>query len=292
MPKSIVLICLFLLLSTPISLIAQHDSLLYKIKEIASKTNGKVSVSILNLEDHDTLTFNGDNHCVMQSVFKFPIALAILDKIDKGEFSLQHKIHITPKEMIKYTWSPMRDSFQDGNVNITFENLLRYMVSNSDNIACDVLLHHLGKPKTVEKYIRKTGIEDFYMKYNEAGMHKSRHHQYKNNCSPNAMVQLLSKFYEGKILSKINTEILIRMMEETATGPKRLKGLLPEETVVAHKTGSSDKNGNGMYAATNDVGIITLPNGKHVVIAVFINDAYDDEIVREMVIAKIANATF
>ncbi len=272
--------------------IAQQDSLYQSIKTIAASAKGKVSVSVVNMEDSSRFQYYGDQPCVMQSVFKFPIALAILDRIDKGEFSLQHKIHITPQEMIKGTWSPLRDSFPDGNVNITFELLLSHMVSHSDNIACDVLLHHLGKPKTVEKYIRKFGIEDFSMKYNEAGMHKKWANQYKNWCTPNEMTRLLQLFFQGKILSQTNTDFLYRLMTETSTGKNRLVKLLPEGTVVAHKTGSSDTNAKGMTAAVNDVGVMTLPNGKHIAIAVFVTDAYAEYAVLESVIARIGAAVY
>ena len=291
MPNLPALFRLSLLIFYPFFAFAQEDQLLTQIKGIAKEAKGKVSVSVLCIEDRKSVTYYGDEPCVMQSVFKFPIALAILDRIDKGEFSLQHKIHITPKEMIKDTWSPMRDSFPDGNINVTFENLLRYMVSQSDNIACDVLLHHLGKPKVVEKYIRKLGIEDFTMKYNEVGMHKKWQNQYQNTCSPNAMVQLLDKFYQLKILSDTSTRFLYKLMIETSTGKNRIVKLLPPETIVAHKTGTSDAK-DGMTAAMNDVGIITLPNGKHIALAVFVTDAYADQTVLESIIARIAKAAF
>ncbi len=291
MPKiSLLLLCCLLVFARSVN--AQQDSLYSTIKMIADAAKGRVSVSVIDIENSVRFDYYGDEPCVMQSVFKFPIALAILDRIDKGEFSLQHKIHITPKEMTKYTWSPMRDSFPDGNVNITFEKLLRYMVSQSDNIACDVLLHHLGKPKTVEKYIRKFGIEDFSIKYNEAGMHKKWNNQYKNWCTPKEMAKLLQLFYQGKIISKPNTEFLYQLMAETTTGQNRLVNLLPAGTIVAHKTGSSDTDSKGMSAAVNDVGIITLPNGKHIAIAVFVNDAYAPYEILESVIAQIGKAVY
>jgi beta-lactamase class A len=150
--------------------LAQQDVLTNTIQTIAQEAKGKVSVAAFCIEDSTSISYYGDELCVMQSSFKFPIAIAILDRVDKGEFSLLHKIHITPQEMTKDTWSPLRDSLPDGNVNITFETLLKFMVSHSDNVACDVLLHHLGKPKVVEKFIQKNGIEDFYIKYNEKKM--------------------------------------------------------------------------------------------------------------------------
>ena len=59
---------------------------------------------------------------------------------------------------------------------------------------------------------------------------------------------------------------------------------------VAHKTGTSYTNQEGITAATNDVGIITLPDGSHLIISVFIKDAHADEATREAVIARIAAA--
>jgi beta-lactamase class A len=78
-------------------------------------------------------------------------------------------------------------------------------------------------------------------------------------------------------------------MIESPTGQKRLKGLLPKGTVVAHKTGTSGTR-DGVTAATNDVGIITLPNGRHLAVAIFVSDSPADEATRERVIAEIAKA--
>jgi beta-lactamase class A len=80
-------------------------------------------------------------------------------------------------------------------------------------------------------------------------------------------------------------------MAESTPGAKRLKGQLPAGTIVAHKTGTSGTQ-NGITAATNDIGIITLPNGKHLAIAVFVSDSPADETAREEVIAKIAKAAW
>ena len=80
-------------------------------------------------------------------------------------------------------------------------------------------------------------------------------------------------------------------MAASNTGPRRLKGLLPTGTVVAHKTGTSGTE-NGETAATNDIGIITLPNGRHIAIAVFVSDSPADEGTREGVIARIAKAAW
>lgn len=60
---------------------------------------------------------------------------------------------------------------------------------------------------------------------------------------------------------------------------------------VAHKTGTS-LTIDGVTAATNDVGFVTLPNGRHLAISVFVPDSGANNAVREEVIAKVAKAAW
>jgi beta-lactamase class A len=123
-------------------------------------------------------------------------------------------------------------------------------------------------------------------------MHLDGSLQYDNWSSPFGMGQLLRKFYAGDVLSEKSTSFLRRVMEESPTGPRRIKGLLPKGTVVAHKTGSSGADDKGLVAATNDVGVVSLPGGRHAAIAVFVSDAIAEEKACEDVIAKIARAVW
>jgi len=166
------------------------------------------------------------------------------------------------------------------------------MVSLSDNNACDILLKLIDGPQRVQAYMLQLHIRGIAVRASEADMASSWELQYVNWCKPKEMTMLLDQFYTGKILSKSNTDFLYKLMTETSTGPKRLKGLLPAGTTVAHKTGTSPTNAEGLTPATNDVGIITLPNGEHMAIAVFVCNSTNDEQTREGVIAKIAKAAW
>jgi beta-lactamase class A len=123
-------------------------------------------------------------------------------------------------------------------------------------------------------------------------MHQAWDVQFTNWCEPVAMLSLLERFYGRKHLSKASSALLWKMMVETPTGPNRIKGLLPKETIVAHKTGTSGTNEKGVAAATNDVGIVSLPNGEHFAIVVFVANAMADEKTREEVIARITKAVW
>ncbi len=279
-----------LILLTPFFVKAQN-TLREQIATISKSSKGIVGVSIMGLESRDTLSVSGDARLVMHSVMKFPIALTVLHWVDSGKLTLDKKIHIKKKDLPK-TYSPLRDKYPDGNVDVSIADLLSYMVSLSDNDACDILLKVIDGPKTVQDYMLHLGIRGIAVRASEADMASSWELQYTNWCKPKEATILLDKFYKGEILSKPNTEFLYKILTETSTGPHRIKGLLPAGTVVAHKTGTSPTNDSGLSPATNDVGIITLPNGKHLAISIFVCNSTDDEATRDAVIAKIAKAAY
>ena len=76
----------------------------------------------------------------------------------------------------------------------------------------------------------------------------------RDTATPRGMVALLERIYrQGRALPP-SSELLLDIMRRCRTGENRLKGLLPPGTEVAHKTGTIGRT-------TNDVGIITLPDG-------------------------------
>jgi beta-lactamase class A len=109
--------------------------------------------------------------------------------------------------------------------------------------------------------------------------------------TPNGTVQLLARAFRGEVLSKSSTGQLIEVLKATTTFPTRLKGLLPPGTVVAHKTGSAGPV-KGLYAATNDSGVIVLPNGGLLAVSVYVKASTRKDSVRDAIIARIARAAF
>jgi beta-lactamase class A len=271
---------------------AEGDSLRSDIERIAKAAKGKVGVAIMSLEDDDTLSVLGRNHFPMQSVYKFPLAMFVLHLVDSGKFSLDQKIHVSRKDLPDDTWSPLREQYPAGNIDITIMDLLKYSVSKSDNNATDILFRTVGGPKKVQNYIRSIGIKGIAIAKTEQQMHDSWNAQFKNWCEPLAMADLLRVFYRSNYLSFESTDFLMKLMTESENSPKRIRSLLPPETVVAHKTGTSNTNPAGVNAATNDVGIVTLPDGRHFIIVVYISMSTNTLESRESSIAQISRAAW
>lgn len=168
--------------------------------------------------------------------------------------------------------------------------LLRLTVALSDNVAADILLRSVGGPKAVTEYIASLGVVGFYLEDGEDVLHRDVTAQYRNWFEPTGAVQLLRRISDSSSLSSAHTALLLGWMQ-ISVNSARLQGDLPAGTVVAHKVGTSGVD-KGIAHATNDIGLITLPDGRRLAIAVFITDSKADENTREKVIARIARAAY
>jgi len=118
--------------------------------------------------------------------------------------------------------------------------------------------------------------------------------QFQNWTTPKAANEILERFYSNKsnLLSKKSHHFIWKVMKETETGQNRLKGQLPKRTIVAHKTGSSGANKEGLTAAANDIGIVFLPGGQHYYISVFVTNSTENAETNEKIIADISKVTW
>ena len=269
------------------------DALRKKIQQIASSKNAIVGVAIMGNNGRDTISLNAERHYPMQSVFKFHIALAVLSQIDEGKFWLDQKIAIQKKDLLPNLYSPIRDDYPNG-ASLPISKILAYTVSSSDNVGCEVLLRLIGGPKVVDDYFIKNNIKDVSIKFNEEEQQANWDLQIQNWTTPIAANKTLATFYYNrqKLLSKKNYDFIWKLMKKTETGESRLRGQLPKGTIVAHKTGSSGTNKEGLTAAVNDIGIIFLPNGQYFFISVFVTNSKENAATNEKIIADIGKAAW
>ena len=262
------------------------------VTQIASLAKGHVGASAVVLETGETVaSLNAQDHFPMQSVYKLPISMAVMKQVDAGKINLDQKVAVTKGDFVRVgQYSPIRDRNPNG-TEITVSELLRFAISESDGTASDVLMKLAGGRIPVQMYVTDLAVTDMIVLNTEKELGQDWQVQYRNSATPEAAIALLRALHEKRGLSESSQALLLKYMIESTPGTKRIKGLLPTGTIVAHKTGTSGTE-KGITAATNDIGIITLPNGKHLAIAVFVSDSPADEATREGVIAKIAKAAW
>lgn len=282
-----------------------------EIARIAAAAKGKVGVAAVDIDTGDAALLNADGHYPMQSVYKLPIAMAVMEQATTGKLNMDTKVSVTKDDMVREGMrSPLRDMAPDGG-DFALRDLVRLALVESDGTASDVLMRAAGGASEVQAYLTRIGIADMMVVNTEKELGSDWQIQYANYSTPLAAAELL-RFVDPclnaalddpkscripgppvarRASAMLDDKLIFASMAESNPGARRLKGLLPKDTVVAHKTGTGGTQ-NGITGATNDIGIVTLPNGKHFAIAVFVSDSPADESTREAVIARIAKAVW
>jgi beta-lactamase class A len=229
-----------------------------------------IGVSAIHFESGKRLSVRNVERFPMGSVYKFPIALAVLRRVDIGTLSMEQVVTIEPRDFSP-GWSPLRDNAKGQPIVLTVDQLLRHMVSISDNTASDALLKLVGGPPVVTTRMAELGFSAIHIDRSEKQMVADLRKpggvaQYaidaRDTSTPDAMAELLVAFGNKRDgLSLESHALLMHLMIETETGARRIKAAVPGAT-VAHKTGT-------MPGTTNDVALITLPSGEHIALAIF-----------------------
>lgn len=198
----------------------------------------------------------------MHSVMKFVQALYVAKNCD-----LSAEVEVSRDSLMLDTWSPMLSSF-DGKRRFSVRQLLSFSLQQSDNNACDILFAHCGAPRDVEAYLHSLGFHGIHLRHTERDMHDNPSLSADNSATPLAMAQLLRWFFIHH-LDNANFMEVWDMLAACATGSDRLPAAFPDARVVAHKTGTGFPHSDGS-ADANDAGIILLPGGTALTVAVFV----------------------
>lgn len=260
------------------------------VDSIAKSVKAKIAVASINVETGDIFYYNATDHVPPQSTIKFPVAIMIMKQVDSGKMALNKPFTLLKDELTIGTNSTLVKDLH-GATSMSVHKLLEYMTHVSDNISFCGFTRHLGGAKQIEVYIKSTGLNDISVTPMEGRPYVDFNNMNGTWCTPQDMAKLMVKFYKGELMSKTSTDTLRSIMERTTGGTKRIKGLLPEGTVVAHKTGSSNTV-DGKTLAVNDIGIVTLPNGQHIALAVYVHDITGDMEYGEGIIAEVAKVIY
>lgn len=291
-----------LLLLVTVSGFAQN-SLRTQVAAIAKDADGTVGVSCELPGTKLNCDLNAHNHAPMQSMYKLPLALTALHLAEMGKLLpdqrpgestdviLDRKVRFLPTDIIPNSYSPLTDRYPKANVDLTLREVIQLAVGVSDNGAEEILVRLVGGPLAVEKYMHSLGIHAIQVRYSERDLDRDENLQYQDWIEPAAAVDLLELLVKNPPVSPAMNAFLLKTMADSQTGQDQLRAGLPPGTTLAHKTGHSGTHG-GVTAATNDIGLVTLPDGRKLAIAVFVTDSRANETTRQRVMARIAQAVY
>lgn len=266
---------------------SQTSVLQSDLERIARNVDATVGIAVVT--DNDTVVVNNDVRYPLMSVFKLHVALTALYKLDKEGLHPNNHTVIQKNFMLSDTYSPLREQFPDSDIKISYADIIRYTISLSDNNTCDWLIHFVGGIGNVDRCVKDFGLFDFELLDTELSMHKDLLNCYNNWSTPLASALLMKCIFQGELLSERYNWLLCNALIETQTGADKLRAGLPDSVTLAHKTGSSDRL-CGIKIADNDLGMILLPDGRMVYIAVFVKNSMLDDGGNAAIIADVARA--
>lgn len=282
-----ILLCLM-----PALLCAQNSTLTNQLKQAIKEKKAEIGIAVI-IDGKDTITVNNATHYPLMSVFKFHQALALADYMEKRKQSLDTRLAISKSDLKPNTYSPLRDKYPQGGIEMSIADLLKYTLQLSDNNACDILFGYQGGTEAANNYIHSLGILDCAITATEDEMHQDLNRCYQNWSTPLAAARLLEVFRKKSLFADEYKEFIYRTMVECETGKDRLVAPLQNKgIIIGHKTGTGDRNSRGQQIGCNDIGFVLLPNGHSYSIAVFVKDSEESDQVNSKIIAEISRIVY
>lgn len=316
-------------LAAPVTIADPHaaypdTALEARLQAIANSARGHCSIMAKRLGTGAVVRVDADRHVPLLSVVKLPIAIVVLDGVDHGKWSLSTPVMLLGQDM--HPRGELGDRYPRGGGPVSLYRLLVLMLARSDNTAADALTRLAGGPAAVTVWLEQHGIRDVRVDRTERGLgndwyglpagadtmgsaeairelralvpaavHDSAAramlHDARDTGSAEGCVDLLEHLWNGTLLSAAMTDTLKSVLARCKTAPYRLPGLLPKGTPVARKTGTGGISG-GITVAINDVGVIRLPNGEDVAIAVLVGAPSGPVRRSELLIARVARCVY
>jgi beta-lactamase class A len=294
-----------------------HARLTAVMERALAGFDGEVGVCVRDSSGSDCI--HGGDQFPMQSVMKLVVAVAALDAADRGGLRLTDDV-LVRREDLALGVQPIAKLVTAEGYRTTIGDLLSRMVVDSDSAATDILIQRLGGPAAVQAVLTRNRIDGVRVDRDERhlqteiaglswqpdyvdpralrnaiaavpeGRRQASFEAYladpRDTATPDGMVALLAELQSGHLLSPASTRHLVDTLQHTVTFPDRLKAGLPTGWSIGHKTGSGGA-WKGITVATNDVGILTAPDGGAVMAAAFIKTSRHSETECNALIAAI-----
>lgn len=262
-----------------------------ELTAIADSAKGEVGIALIH--DGDTLTVNNDAIYPMMSVFKLHQAIALCQMFEENGTSLDSVMTLRRSELDPDTWSPMLKDYTGEEISLPMRRLLEYTLIESDNNASNEMFVRLMSPAACDSVI--AGIiprGSFEIRFNEAEMQDDHSRAYSNRTSPLGAAILIDRLFTDTLVGKSYQDFIKSALLRCQTGPDKISAALSETEgiTIGHKTGSGYRDENGRLAASNDVAFITLPDGRHYALAVFVKDFDGTDAEAAATIARISAA--
>ncbi len=273
-----------------VSAVAANVRLQQSLDSLARACGARIGVAVVR-GDTVVAEVHGGELFPMSSVFKLPLALAVLDSMQRSGVSLDDSVTLRREELREDTWSPMREQLAGGRLSVTVGELIGYALVQSDNNAADALLSRFGGCVAVNRYLECIGVDASEMRVcrTEAEMQADPASAVENCATPLASARLALDMVTLPLVDERFQAWVTEQMRGCRTGENRLAKYLQGRVLMfGHKTGTGFVDAQGQQTGVNDVAFVVPYGGSPLGIAVYVTDAAMSLADAEEIIAQVA----
>lgn len=236
---------------------------------------GEWGVWFHDLQDGETLELRADEAFHPASTLKLLVMARVMQDVAEDRYPLDVTLPVTTTFMSAakedpqpFEVEPTKALAEKVGGTASVRELLELMITASDNLATNLLIRQAGGPEAITALARELGaarsdvrrwVED----------EQAFQEGLSSLAVPREYGALLVRLWRGEVVGReASAEMLalMRRVRDRSMLPRRL----PRGAAVAHKTGS-------ISSVRNDVGLITLPDGRAFVAVFFSRRLIDPE---------------
>jgi beta-lactamase class A len=252
-------------------------------------SQARLGVCLLDTATDEVSGYRLDEHFAFCSTFKLPMVAAVLREADHGRLDLNEVLPYSKSDLL--SWAPVTGKHVDkGGLSIAV--LAQAAQELSDGLAANLLVRRMGGPAAVTAKFREMGDTVTRLDRYEPDLGLVLSGDLRDTTTPVAMAQLVRRIATGTILQPDSRQRLLRWMENTSTGTRRLRAGLPADWRSGNKTGTG--RAEGTTNKCNDVAITFPPKRGPVVIAAYFDSGeYTAQVEarHEAVVAEVGRLT-
>lgn len=243
------------LLISPSPIQEKSKSLKEAVQRALEDTKGTYGVVVKNFKTGES--FYSNEHQVFEagSLYKLWIMAAVYKEIQ--DLSLKEDEVLSEDVTIlnnKFNIDPELVEMKDGTITLPVNQALNQMITISHNYAALLLIEKI-KLSTVTSFLDANNLNESKVGTNGEAP----------TTTPSDIAAFLEKLYKGELGSKQYTDKMINILKNQQLNDK-LPKYLPENVVIAHKTGELD-----YYS--HDAGIVYTPGEDYLVVVLSKSDS-------------------
>jgi beta-lactamase class A len=248
-----------------------------KIRDYIKTQKGNIAVFVKDLSTNEEIKINENLVFPSASTIKISIMSELFSKINDGVFDFNDTVEIN--ENMRTGGDGILKDLEPGH-KFTLKELTTLMIILSDNMATNILIDLLGMDN-INSTIQKLGLPNTRLQRKMMDSQAAREGR-ENYITASDLANILELIYSGENVNKKYSGIMLDILKRQQVRG-RLDLYLPEDTVIAHKTGDLDN-------LEHDGGIVYLPE-KEYIVCVLTNDTETNKDGRE-IIGKISKMVY